>query len=754
MLKINIWLKSLLLFLVVSILPLLGTNLIWLRSTQSNLRAAAADQQVLLAASASTRVNEYLTDTVNSLIIHSQTASVQKFDLAYAKQELAAYIHQDADIMRIALVGADGQEKVAFDRHGILSQLNNVKSSDAFQVVTFLSGKEYIAPVNYIQDAPYMVVAVPIVTLENSQNISNLSTAEPGLIRGPNDIKGALIVDISLENLWQGVLSSKLGVDGYAYVVDDKGRLIAHPDQSLIKAHADLSQVDEVKDFLTSSGQNSDMPQQTLSEKKVPVLSTYNRIIRTNWAVVAEEPITSIYANANSVSRQALAFFLVAGILAVGLSLLFSRQFTRPIRKLAAGAVKIGEGDLQYRFNLASQDEIGLLSKTFNHMTDNLARLVRGVEAERNKLGLVLNSINEGVVAVDGRGVIVVCNKAAAELVGISNPAGLTGKFMSEAFRWTMDDQLVVIDTTIPNASYNQLKLKGPDARTHYLDLVVARVLDDPTGIAMIVAIHDETRDRELESMKVDFVSMAAHELRTPLTAIGGYLGLISRTAKGKLSTEQKNYLARAESSTNQLSGLINNLLNVARIERGALSVHVEKLDWDGLVEGLVKDQVFAAKQKSIELKYEPAEQAVEVLGDKVALSEVVNNLISNAIHYSPTGAHITTTVKLQDNQVLTQVSDTGVGIPPEAVPHLFQKFFRVNGGLAMGSGGTGLGLYISKSIIELHHGKIWVESKLGVGSIFSFSLPVFDQASYDKVASNSLNTGENRGWITKNIAR
>jgi signal transduction histidine kinase len=283
----------------------------------------------------------------------------------------------------------------------------------------------------------------------------------------------------------------------------------------------------------------------------------------------------------------------------------------------------------------------------------------------------------------------------------------------------------------------------------------MSKVFDDPTGIQTIITIHDETKNRELETMKVDFVSMAAHELRTPLTAISGYIGLMKNELKPSVASQkQKQYLERAEISAGQLAGLINNLLNVARIERGALNMHLDKLNWPDMVKNLVNDQLFSAKQKQIDISYIGTDDVLFVLGDEVALSEVVNNLISNAIHYSPNGSSIVVNVKRTSEGLQTSIADNGVGIPPQAQAHLFTKFFRVHGGLAMGSGGTGLGLFISKSIVELHHGRIWVESKEGQGSTFFFVLPLFDQKRYDEIDKQTLNLKKKHGWVTKNITR
>ncbi len=754
MLKLSIGRRILLLFLATALLPLLGINVYWLASEQNALRKSAAGQLDLLATAAAHQTDQYLTDLVNSLIIHSQTASVQQFDLAYAQQELDALMKQNGNLLRVSLVDAKGNEKIAFNKDGPIKALTNVSQTDAFRLVNFLSGSEYLGPVVFdASNTPRMQVAVPLVTFSESQYVSNLSTAESGLIRAAGDIKGALIVDVDLRNLWQTVLSTKLGRDGYAYAVDDKGNLIAYPNSDYIIKHPQLAQVAEVHRFLTA-GEHAGSPEQTTSETGAAVLSSYHIVSKTNWAIVAEEPISSIYADANRVIILAIIIFLVAAIIAVTLALVFSRQITKPIGQLAAGAAQLGQGNLNSSITLQRDDEFGLLAATFNSMAVNLRRLFANLQAESTKLNAVLNNIVEGVLALDDRGNIVVANSAASQLNN-RRPLALVGQPFSTAFAWRRDDQPLVIglDFTGPTKLFSGLTFMAADGQKHYIDLLAIKIIGDPSGIGTIIAIYDETKKRELELMKIDFVSLAAHELRTPLTAIRGYFELIKKDRQSKLTATTKQYLEQAGSSANELSGLINNLLNVSRIERGALTMAVEKINWTEVVIDTVKNFQPVAKDKKLALTYAGPTGDLPVLADKLSMREVLNNLIANAIHYSSQG-QITVTIQVKPDQIITSVKDTGVGIPAEALPHLFTKFYRVHSGMESGSGGTGLGLYIAKSIVEMHSGKIWVESQTGSGSTFSFSLPPFDEVLYQQLLSQQPKLlGRTNDRIKKNSA-
>ncbi len=753
--KLSISQKSLVFFLVISLVPLAAINLYWLKSEQALLRSAAAQRQSMLTSNAAEKVDQFVTTKVNTAILHSQTSSVQQFHLDLARQELSAFIYQDSDLKRVSLVDAKGQERLVV-QPGLKeseTKLNDVSTSDAFRAATFLAGKEYISDVVFNEEnQPIITIAVPLVSFDTRQSLGNLSTAEPGIIRSGDDIKGVLIADINMEFLWESVLSDGLGSQGYAYVVDARGNLIAHPDPSL-ESNADFSGVEQVAAFMRNNTEPGE-PAVTNSEQNVEVLSTHYPVERTGWAVIAQEPVQSIFAPANQVAQASLVIFVIAASVAVILSLVFSRTLIRPIRSLALGASQIGEGNLDMRIPVKSSDEIGLLANRFNTMAGNLKQMVKNLRTESIKLGVVLDSVNESIVAIDSNNCIAFANVSAGTLVG-SMPSDIKGKAFEEIFDLTKNNQPFTLNLSNTEVYADVMHVSSSTKQVHYLDIFINQIREDPTGIKSIITLRDKTNERELEMMKLDFVSMAAHELRTPITAIRGYLGLVSSDNSSNLSSQTRQFIERAQASTYQLVGLISNLLNVSKIERGTLNMNYDKIDWAAVAKDSVRDHEFGAKEKSISLKYEGPESEVHVIADELAIKEVINNLISNAIHYTGKDGHILVSVHVEGGMVTTSVEDDGSGIPKNAISRLFTKFYRVKGGIASGSGGTGLGLYISKSIIELHKGTIWVESEEGKGSKFKFSLPLYDEARHSElVDKQGTGVKKRRGWITKNTSR
>lgn len=237
-----------------------------------------------------------------------------------------------------------------------------------------------------------------------------------------------------------------------------------------------------------------------------------------------------------------------------------------------------------------------------------------------------------------------------------------------------------------------------------------------------------EKQQQQLESMQVDFVSMTSHELRTPITSLIGYLNTLNQEARDKLTNDQKEFLDRSIVSAQQILAIVNNILNVSKVERGAFTVSLRAVDLVELIETAVSESKILASQKNILLEFKKPEGSIpKVSADNLRISEVLNNLINNAIIYSQSGGKVEVKVQSDNKQAVTSVVDNGPGIPKEAQPKIFTKFFRAQGALdkSSNSQGSGLGLFISKSIIDLHKGQIWFESEPGKGTTFHFSLPI-----------------------------
>jgi PAS domain S-box-containing protein len=450
-----------------------------------------------------------------------------------------------------------------------------------------------------------------------------------------------------------------------------------------------------------------------------------------------------------------VAFVAWAVIVAI-IAYIASRRITDPIRDMAYAAKQIGAGDLSVRTDIARNDEIGELGRSINNMNDSIGRFVQHLESERDRLSIINDNVSESILAIDKNGYIIQVNKAAAELAHLS-PDKIVGRPVHSVFTWMRDQSEVKIHYIADkDRTYQNLEYTDTNKNIHYIKLVIAKVHSSgQTPIQAIVAIYDETKRRELDKMKLDFVSMAAHELRTPLTSVRGYLEIMRYKLHKNFNPDEIDHsIAQALRSSVELGGLINNLLDVSRIESGSLSFTPEKIDLiHDIISPAIKDISFSANDKRIALDLHKPNRACVVFADKIAMREVIDNLLSNALKYTDPDGNITVTIQKQDGAYEVSVADTGRGIPKQAIKHLFTKFYRVHGGLSSGSLGTGLGLYITKSIIERHNGMITVTSKEGVGSTFTFTIPGYSARKHSPQASNNK-TMEHHGWTTKNITR
>ena len=386
----------------------------------------------------------------------------------------------------------------------------------------------------------------------------------------------------------------------------------------------------------------------------------------------------------------------------------------------------------------AEQEKIIQAQKTLSEEKQKLEQKTTQetyqLNLEKNKLGVALSGIADAVIGVDMQKNITIFNRAAELLTGFSQ-SEVSGKPIDSVIKiYDKNNELTFLHYCPINTKaaegvvYNKEGLKIVGRNTSFVNLVSSKIPEGQNAnLGCILSMHDITGSTQLESMKMDFISMAAHELRTPITSIKGYLSVYMQENKPNLNPGQLSLLQSIEQAVTQLTTLVENLLSAAKIDRGILNVSFENLDWQKFVSESVSNFQTRAKEKELTLEFMPSKNPVpQVKADKTRISEVLSNLVSNAINYTEPGGNIKVWVQTSGSSIVTKIADTGRGIPPEAISQLFNKFFRVTNAMEGGTKGTGLGLYIAKSIIEMHHGKIWVESAgLGKGSTFSFSLPL-----------------------------
>lgn len=361
-----------------------------------------------------------------------------------------------------------------------------------------------------------------------------------------------------------------------------------------------------------------------------------------------------------------------------------------------------------------------------------------------------ISSLNEAAILIDEKNNIILFNERAEKLTGITTSNAL-GKQIDTIIKvFTNETPVPYSLYGEPNANKKQnfafILHKENGDKSEVLITVVTNPIEKSKDT--LITLLDTSKEKQLEEMKVDFVSMAAHELRTPLTAIRGYASLLQMHYATELNDSAKELLTRLVASTTTLTNLIDNLLSVSRIETNDLVVDRKPLNLDIIIKDIFTSYKHEALARKQELILNSPDNLPLVMADPFRIGQVFINLIGNAIDYTPEGGKITVTVSVKSDNLEIVIQDTGEGIPKEALPRLFTKFFRVSGSLEQGSKGTGLGLYIAKSIVELHNGKIWADSTLGKGSTFTFTLPI---ATAEQKASDQQRKSDNAFLTVKN---
>jgi|GEM_PF-3845656 len=456
----------------------------------------------------------------------------------------------------------------------------------------------------------------------------------------------------------------------------------------------------------------------------------------------------------------------IALVAAMTLSFLFASLLTGPIKRIHEAALALAGGHYAGRPEYRPSGEFAETLEALGRASERLELTMSEtssemglIEAERNKLRAVLNSMSDGVFALDRDGRIILFNHAASSLTGRPIEA-VAGQLAEKVMPFRKDGELVMtrwldshLGTDQKRGEWKGLELYRADGDSLFVDVQAMTLNQDPNGIRALVTFHDLTEEHKLEEMKVDFVALAAHELRTPITEIRGYLDIMQHEPIG-LRAAGHELVDRAVRSVTQLSGLVNNLLGVARIEHGELNYYPEPTNWGEFLKDYEPELAERARQSNRKFSLKVGAKLPLVMVDPVSMREVLSNLVDNAIEYTePKTGTVEVTAQLRDHEIETSVIDNGAGIPPEAIKRLFAKFYRYDS--LKTTRGTGLGLYISKSIVESHGGYIWVESHVGEGSNFSFRLPTKTKLAGQRPTGDTTNvTRGTHGWIKNNSLR
>jgi signal transduction histidine kinase len=442
---------------------------------------------------------------------------------------------------------------------------------------------------------------------------------------------------------------------------------------------------------------------------------------------------SNFIVSAAAVSRNWLSLlFSIATVAVFTMGFGIAQRIIRPLNRLVQTSIAVAQGDLEQRTGIQRNDEIGSLAYSFDAMTERLAERNRQL-AERNRqlieqaseLEAILNGIADGVIVLDTEGQIMTSNPAAQRVL-----AEVSDDFVSDLLPrlppppFTRTEGEPETDQSLTLTALQQPQRYQVGSRV--LSALAAPVMT-PAGeeLRTVVVLRDVTREAEAEHLKDGFITSISHELRTPLTAIKGYSDLLMQTTDDNLAERQWEFVRVISNNTTQLVHHINKLIDISEIQAGNLGLQQERLCFPELVTEVIEHWRKGMEAKDLTLRVRSPGGRFWVYGDRDRLMWAIDNLLSNAYNYTLAGGRVEVRVFRQKAEARIDVTDTGIGIATADQPYLFTRFFRANSELTFSVRGVGLGLFITRSITELHGGRAWAKSELGVGSTFSLALPL-----------------------------
>ncbi len=624
-----------------------------------------------------------------------------------------------------------------------------------------------------------------IILDENGEPVIYLFTP----LEMDNKILGKLIIKGSVEDLFDITLErSGLGETGESYIINSDYYMLTPSffiDNAVLKQKVDT--VNAQGCFVESNTEKvimatADKIKQNVSlntfkdYRGEEVFGSHRYITETDWCLLLEIDKKEAFAPLNRLTFIALLVIIILFLLIYIIASVISRNIITPLNKfknIISDLIKYRNWD--QKVDISTNDESAELARLFNKMTDAVEESRREIKEkvkkqtqeiqeskkqledqqkavlniledvdeerkkaaqERDRINTILQSIGDGVFVLDQDKRIILFNKAAERLSGYSVEevkGDVYNKKLKFVFDKTGKENKRFVNEPFETGGVRNIRrdtslIQKKGEKLPIFDSSAAIKNERGDVVGCVVVFHDVTKEREISKMKTEFVSVASHQLRTPLTTIKWYLEDLATEELGDLNVEQEEYINIVHTSLERMIRLINDLLNVSRLEEGRLTVELEPTDLIKLTKSVIADSKALIKEYGVQIKTGFPDKLKKVKIDPTLIRQVLNNLISNSVKYSQEDkGKVLVSLKKRPakRDVLFKIKDNGIGIPEEEQRKIFKKFFRADNVIKKETEGTGLGLYIAKLIVEVSGGEIWFESKEDRGTTFYFTLPL-----------------------------
>jgi len=694
-------------------------NVVWLRGFATSLRNNALEYEHSQANHAASMMAGEANAEIDRIESLSHDLAIVGLNSEQAEIFVNDFLKRNNHTREISIIDLNGQEKKRYSREASFSPSDLKNFSDFEQFKKAKAGETYLSRVNYTENAePYLIITIPLKALGSGE-------AE-AVIQGKYFLRG----------MWEIALEMKIGDTGRISVFDDKGMLVADPQPSRVLRRVNLLSILPVRQILSENGENnkmsgmadrvfvnsppiSDTGDRYFNEKNIEVVGVAIplNLKGMNWGVLVEQNASEVETPLREVSKW-LIIFLIGNLAVIGILVWLIFILKRANDKLK---------NSQYTLEI-SKDK---------------------AEDEKNKTASIIANFVDPVIVVDASWHIILLNTAARKIFNLSDKdlgkrmETQNGRFSFNEFSKITpvkfevreleknEDGFPVIEEVLVGHKLEEGKL--PESaltgsfKNELIYKVITRTICDKNNICYghMKIFYDLTREKMVDRMKSDFISIVAHQLRTPLSAVKWAVGMVLDEDVGKITPEQANFLHKGYESNQRMILLVNDMLNVSRIEEGRFGFVFTKLNFQEPFNDVIAGVEGLIAKKHLKIVLDKPSEMPELYMDKSKIELALQNILDNAIKYTPDYGEIKITIRNLGNFLEVAIKDTGIGIPEIDKSRIFSKFFRSTNVIKLETEGSGLGLFIVKNVIEKHGGNISINSTEGKGTEVVFALPL-----------------------------
>ncbi len=698
--RIRLFYKFIVIMVVLAVLPLSIVGLKMININRVALQDSILELHTHLAQSLAEKIDDYIDNLRAKLSFIITSQKIAQMSWSEKRVVLKSLLETSEDFVTISIVDSKGEEiiKVYNPKLEMKPRLLNLKEDKLF--LKALQGSPDISSLYYVEDDPRLNVAYPLVGEQ------------------------VIYIVVTLNKLWHRIYNTMIGRTGFAFLVNREGKIIAHPEKKRAKNFEDATHLAIVQEVLSGKTFGS---KEFTDERGMEMVGAYAPVKRLGWGMIVQQSKDDAYISAIKMKQNAILWIIVSIFGAALVGLITARGLSRPILKLIVGAGKVAEGDFTHKVVVKTHDELLTLADTFNFMTQKLKEYndlqIDRIIAEKTKTEAVIYSIADGIVMTDFSGRIALINRQAREMLQVTGEEVLGKNLMdyigdkriAQSLREIIEqkEKTVVKEIDLSQGLYRKFIKTGTN---------IVKT-EKGKNLGVVTVLRDVTLEKEIEKMKEDFVHSITHDLRSPMTSVRGFVEVLLDGSAGKINEEQREFLKIIDASSRKLLGMINNILDVAKLETGKMKLNLTEFDTKETVERVVKIMEPQAVKSGVKLSSQGFDSFPMIRADSDLMERVIMNLVSNVIKFTPSEGRVDIIGQDLPDRIQVTVADTGQGIPQDFLDKVFDKFQQVGMG-GDEKRGTGLGLTIAKYGVEVHLGKIWVESEMGKGSRFSFWLP------------------------------